>query len=116
MFPCSCCGLCCQNISTVDELSKFDTGDGVCKYFDFPSSSCKIYETRPDICRIEKMYEKKYNKIFTKKDFYIENAEICNRLQEKYNLDDSYRIKLKEKNGNTIYTRRNNTSCRRHRG
>ena len=96
MFPCSNCGLCCQNISTVNELKEFDLGNGVCKYFDFESKGCKIYETRPDICSVDKMFEIKYNKYFNKEDFYIENAKVCNDLQEKYNLDESYRIKIKD--------------------
>ena len=34
MFPCTSCGLCCQNISTVVELKEFDLGNGVCKHLD----------------------------------------------------------------------------------
>ncbi len=34
MFPCTGCGLCCQNIATVKELKEFDLGNGVCKFFD----------------------------------------------------------------------------------
>lgn len=96
MFPCTNCGLCCQNISTVRELKEFDLGNGTCKYFDNVSNSCIIYETRPDICRIDKMYETKYKKYFTKENFYIENAQVCNSLQEQYSLDKSFRIKIKD--------------------
>jgi Fe-S-cluster containining protein len=96
MFPCTACGLCCQNISTVDELKKFDLGNGTCKHYNIIDNNCKIYDTRPDICRIDKMYEIKYNNYFTKKDFYIENAKVCNQLQEKHRLDNSFRIILGE--------------------
>jgi Fe-S-cluster containining protein len=92
MFPCTNCGLCCQNISNINELKDFDLGNGTCKYFDNISSSCKIYETRPNICRIDKMYEIKYNHFFTKKDFYIENSKVCNKLQDKYKLDNSFKV------------------------
>jgi Fe-S-cluster containining protein len=92
MFPCTNCGLCCQNISSINELKDFDLGNGTCKYFDNISSSCKIYEARPNICRIDKMYEIKYNNFFTKNDFYIENSKVCNKLQEIYKLDNSFKV------------------------
>jgi len=95
-FPCSGCGLCCQNISGIKELEDFDLGNGVCKYFDFISSSCSIYQERPLVCRVDEMYEKRFSNLFSKKEFYIENAKICNTLQEKYKIDISYRIKIKE--------------------
>ena len=96
MFPCSGCGLCCQNISNVDELKEFDLGNGVCKYFNFLDNSCDIYETRPDICKVDKMFDIKYNQYFSKEEFYIENAKICNSMQDKYKIDKSFRVKIKD--------------------
>ncbi len=96
MFPCTSCGLCCQNISKVEELKAFDLGNGICKYFDSLSNGCKIYDTRPDICRIDEMFKTHYHQFFTKEDFYIENAKVCNTLQEQYGLDNSYKIKIGE--------------------
>ena len=96
MFPCTSCGLCCQNISSVKELKKFDLGNGVCKYFDGISNQCTIYETRPDICRIDKMYQQKYNIFFSKKEFYIKNAEVCNQLQLQYQLDSKFKVIIGE--------------------
>jgi len=96
MFPCTSCGLCCQNISTVEELNFFDLGNGVCKYFDITTKACAIYNSRPNICRIDKMFDVQYHKFFTKEEFYIENAKVCNSLQEKYGIDKSYRINIGE--------------------
>jgi len=96
MFPCSSCGLCCQNISGIDALEEFDLGNGICKHFDELTGSCKIYKIRPDICNIDKMFDIEYYKYFTKKKFYIENAKVCNILQEKYKLDKSFRIIIKK--------------------
>jgi len=96
MFPCTSCGLCCQNISTVEELKAFDLGNGVCKYFDTISNKCKIYEDRPQICRVDKMFDIQYSKYFTKEEFYIENAKVCNSLQEQYKINDSFRVKIKD--------------------
>lgn len=96
MFPCTSCGLCCQNISNVLELKDFNLGNGICKYFDSINNSCIVYDTRPDICRIDKMFNTKYNKYFTKEDFYIENAKVCNELQDRYKLNNSFKIKIGE--------------------
>lgn len=95
MFPCSGCGLCCQNIAHIKELREFNRGDGVCKYYDFTSKICLIYEKRPDICKVDTMYQKEYYKSFSKKEFYTLNAEVCNKLQELYGVESSYRVEIK---------------------
>jgi Fe-S-cluster containining protein len=97
MFPCSGCGLCCQNISNVQELKSYDLGNGVCKYFDKASNGCNIYDTRPDICRVDTMFELVYHKEFGLEEFYIANASVCNALQESYKIDTSFRITIGEK-------------------
>jgi len=94
MFPCTVCGLCCQNISNIKELKEFDLGNGVCKYFDYSTRGCSIYEDRPDVCRVDKMFDLVYYKEFTREEFYIANAKICNFLQEQYKLDKSFRVKI----------------------
>ena len=96
MFPCTGCGLCCQNISTVEELKEFDLGTGICKYFDLITNSCMIYDSRPDICKVDTMFNLKYKKYFTKEEFYIENANVCNSLQEQYEINESFRITIKD--------------------
>ncbi len=92
MFPCTSCGLCCQNIAGIGDLRDYDIGNGVCKHFNSITHSCDIYDDRPDICKIDKMFEIEYSKYFTKKEFYIENAKVCNTLQDQYKLDKSFRI------------------------
>ncbi len=96
MFPCTSCGLCCQNITQIEELKDFDLGDGICKYFDKVINNCKIYDTRPDICRVDLMFEKEYYKYYSKEDFYKLNAQVCNKLQEQFNLDKKYKINIGE--------------------
>jgi len=96
VFPCTGCGLCCQNITGIHELKEYDLGNGICKYFDVINNSCEIYDTRPNICQVDKMFEVKYNKYFTKEEFYIVNANSCNKLQEHYKIDNSFRIILGE--------------------
>lgn len=94
MFPCTSCGLCCQNISKIKELRDYDLGNGVCKYLNLISNECEIYDKRPDICKVDKMFQLEYKKYFTKEVFYIENAKVCNSLQEKYKIDKSFRINI----------------------
>ena len=96
MFPCTACGLCCQNISGIEELKGYDIGNGVCRYFNSKEKKCTIYENRPEICSVDKMFEKLYYKEFTQKIFYQANAKVCNQLQEEYGLDKSYRINIEE--------------------
>jgi hypothetical protein len=96
MFPCSGCGLCCQNISNINELVSFDLGNGMCKYFNPLLKHCEIYDTRPEICRVDEMYNIQYYRNFTKEEFYIKNANACNALQEQYKVNKSFRVSIKE--------------------
>lgn len=96
MFPCTGCGLCCKHIANVQELEGYDLGNGTCRYFDNTSNSCTIYETRPDICRVDKMFDLMYNKEFTQEEFYIANAKVCNSLQEHSDMDKKFRVKIGE--------------------
>jgi hypothetical protein len=96
MFPCSNCGLCCRNINKAKELKQFDLGNGTCKYLDIVSNACVIYDTRPDVCNIDTMFEKEYKQNFQKKEFYILNANVCNHLQAESGLDEKFKIQIGE--------------------
>ncbi len=78
MFQCIQCGLCCRKIDKVPELNDFHNGNGICKYLN--NNKCSIYETRPDICNVEIMYQKEYYKYMSKKEFYEENYKVCQLL------------------------------------
>jgi Fe-S-cluster containining protein len=93
-FPCTGCGLCCQNISEIEELKEFDLGNGVCRYYNQLTKECSIYQDRPLVCRVDKMYSKNYSKEYSKEEFYQLNAKICNYLQDMAGLDLSYRVNL----------------------
>ena len=86
MFPCTNCGLCCQNISSVYELKEFDLGNGICKYFDNMSNNCSIYDIRPNICRIDKMYDIQYKKILQKKIFIMKMQRFVMNYKQNTNL------------------------------
>ncbi len=85
VFPCSKCGICCKNIDKVPELKPYDLGNGTCKYLDLNTNLCTIYDTRPDICRVDKMYEIHFKNIYSKEEFYELNLKSCEYLQGKEN-------------------------------
>lgn len=80
MFNCIRCGLCCKNIHLVDELKNFHNGDGICRYLDLQTNLCNIYHNRPDICNVEKSYEKIFYKKYTKEEYINMNYKGCKVL------------------------------------
>ena len=84
-----------MQIGSIEQLKELDLGNGVCKHYDIAAKECSIYENRPAICRVDDMYEKVYMRNYTKLEFYKLNAEICNRLQDSFGVDFSYRVKMK---------------------
>lgn len=85
-FTCTKCGICCRHIENIKELAKFNDGTGVCINLDKETNLCKIYDTRPIICRVKESYELKYKDIYTKEQFIQLNLQSCKKLQEKYGL------------------------------
>ncbi|WQT67476.1 YkgJ family cysteine cluster protein [Helicobacter pylori] len=109
-FSCTSCGLCCKNITGIIELIGFDAGNGVCKFLDLETNLCKIYESRPLICRVDEAHKKLYSHLICRvdeahkklyshiplKEFYAKNAEVCNALQEANHMDKSFRVILNQ--------------------
>ncbi len=79
-FPCTSCELCCKNITGIVELIEFDAGNGVCKFLDLETNLCKIYESRPLICRVDEAHKKLYSHI-PLKEFYATQrfATLCKK-------------------------------------
>jgi len=46
------------------------------------------------VCRIDEAYEKLFCRYFSKEEYYVKNAQVCNALQEENDIDISYRVKL----------------------
>ncbi|EIZ1360316.1 YkgJ family cysteine cluster protein [Vibrio vulnificus] len=65
------------------ETKNLDRGDGICRYLDIKNKQCGIYDTRPDICRVELQYRKTYSSTYTWKDFVEINLEICEKLPDR---------------------------------
>lgn len=83
LFPCYKCGLCCQNVDKSEETKFLDRGDGTCRHYDEETKLCTIYETRPDICRVDKQYELNYKEQYSWQEFTELNLIACKILQEK---------------------------------
>lgn len=79
-FFCDKCGLCCRHIDKVPQLAHFDLGNGVCKYL--RDNLCSIYDDRPEICRVDYMYEKFFKNYMTLEDFYKLNEQGCEELKK----------------------------------
>lgn len=80
MFVCDKCGCCCRNLDKSELYHSLDRGDGICKYL--VGNLCSIYETRPDICNIEKGYDLFFKEFMTKEEYYSLNIQACKILKE----------------------------------
>lgn len=81
-FPCNGCGACCKSVHLSPEVSGLDRGDGVCRHFDDAASRCGIYERRPDICNVQKMYALRFARDYSWPDYVALNLQACASLQE----------------------------------
>lgn len=83
-FPCTKCGACCKLVpdAVLDIFSLPKSPTGGCGYLK-QDNSCSIYDNRPDICNVTKMW-KKYHSSKMSWDEYIKvSLEACATLQTK---------------------------------
>lgn len=93
-FLCSGCGSCCRRVSFHPDYKHLvDEETGWCKHLQ-PDNSCEIYEDRPDICNVEKGFQKSDYEDRT--EYYKMNNQYCNQFQEEDGMDESYRINIKD--------------------
>ncbi|MGD9585419.1 MAG: YkgJ family cysteine cluster protein [Brachymonas sp.] len=79
-FPCSQCGLCCQQVYRSNLTIHLDRGDGTCRHFDANSKSCIIYDQRPDICRVDQQFIAHYSSQYSWDEFIYLNMQVCKQL------------------------------------
>lgn len=80
VFPCQQCGLCCQRVHLAAETKSLDRGDGVCMHYEETNKVCTIYDERPDICRVDALYKKRYVQLYTWEEYVDLNLQVCKRL------------------------------------
>ncbi|HCL3953838.1 MULTISPECIES: YkgJ family cysteine cluster protein [Pseudomonas] len=83
VFPCTRCGLCCQNVYLATETRFLDRGDGTCRHYNTSTKGCGIYKERPDICRVDRQYEMHYAQQYKWEEFVTLNLEVCTDLQKR---------------------------------
>ena len=82
MFQCDCCGLCCKHLAESDLYRELDRGDGVCMFFNEETNLCDIYEDRPVLCNVDRMYELYIKDMFTREEYYALNYDACKKFKE----------------------------------
>ncbi|WP_447785728.1 YkgJ family cysteine cluster protein [Pseudomonas germanica] len=82
MFPCTKCGLCCRNLDKSPLYASLDRGDGVCVNFEESTHLCRIYDTRPLICRIDDFYDQHLAGTMCLEDYHAANAHACKEMQQ----------------------------------
>lgn len=92
-FPCTKCGLCCLNLNKSDKLSDYHSGNGICIFYE-ENIGCKIYERRPNFCRIDDGYINFFSELMSRNEYYKKNAQVCNQLQIEENVGKEFRVFL----------------------
>lgn len=96
-FPCSRCGACCRRAGKSGFMP--DRGDGACVHLT-QDNLCSIYETRPELCNMERMWEKRNRELdleargITKLGYFKVNSEVCNSMIKEDQMDEKYMIDL----------------------
>ena len=80
IFPCNRCGACCRNVGNVALYAHLDRGDGVCLHLNINTNLCRIYETRPQICRIADMFSA-FEEHLTWQEYVDLNLQSCDALR-----------------------------------
>lgn len=80
-FECDKCGACCRCAAAISKFPDLDRGDGVCRYLN-NDNTCSIYEERPEICRVDDMYERFFAETYTREEYYNITHECCKLLKQ----------------------------------
>ncbi|WP_072983266.1 YkgJ family cysteine cluster protein [Megasphaera elsdenii] len=79
-YPCQQCGSCCRHVDVIEEMKKYDRGDGVCLHLN-KNNKCNIYNHRPPLCNGQWVYEHYYSDM-TVADFHRMVKKFCKKIQE----------------------------------
>ncbi len=55
---------------------------GACEMLDKSTNQCKVYETRPDVCRVDSVYERLFAHHMTRDNYHRASEAACKILQE----------------------------------
>lgn len=88
-FNCTSCGACCNRAWAVEDFPLPIREDGSCSMLT-EDNKCSIYDTRPPVCIVSKMYKKHKTKGISRKQYYKINNELCNEFIKEDGLDKKY--------------------------
>lgn len=83
IFPCDRCGLCCKHLELILDLKYLDKGNGRCIHL-LDNNLCGVYEERPDLCNVSKMYDLQFCSYMSEEEYIQSNIEGCRSIKEKY--------------------------------
>jgi Fe-S-cluster containining protein len=66
-------------LKNIPALSEYDNGSGVCIFL--KNDLCSIYQNRPDICNVEKMYLLYFKDYMTEEEYISKNMDACRRIK-----------------------------------
>lgn len=69
---------------------------GACEHLK-EDNSCGVYDQRPDICRVEKVWEKHHPDL-SREQYYRSAAMVCNSMMVQAGVDDRYLIPIQGDN------------------
>lgn len=91
-FQCSKCGACCHRAGKLGLMPQRE--DGACVNLS-EDNTCKIYKTRPEICRVDVMANKNEKLLnIGKKDYFKISNCICNQWIKEDGIDKSFLIDI----------------------
>jgi len=90
-FQCSKCGACCKRAGKLGLMPQRE--DGACIHLDH-DNTCKIYETRPDFCRVKRRENVPDDMKMTDIEYFKIANGICNQWIKEDGLDEKYLINL----------------------
>lgn len=65
-------------------MREYDRGDGVCKHLN-KDNKCNIYEQRPLICNVQRVYECFFKDKMSIDEFFKMNENACKQLKQMEN-------------------------------
>jgi uncharacterized protein len=80
-FECSQCGACCRHVDTLDGFPEPFDATGRCAHLG-DDNACRIYDTRPLICRVDESFSSVESIFGTREAWYAANARACEELRE----------------------------------
>lgn len=91
-FQCSKCGACCRRAGQLGLMPKRE--DGACIHL-AEDNTCKIYDTRPKVCRVNEMAEINRSAFrMTKTEYFKMSNGICNQWIKEDGMDKKYLINI----------------------